>query len=148
MLPTFFCSINRSGNVRTYPFPRLYPAASGHFPFWFLHQQGSSCLPRVPSGQGVCVRGYMLKAFCLGEYPLNNRFHPLNHFSNINRLPAVSLLSDVDTQKAAHSFTWTYSVGSWRASQQALRELVLSYAVIMFCALKRSQPTLPRIHHS
>ena len=148
MLPTFFCSVNGSGNVCTYPFPRLYLAASGHFSFRCLHQPGSSCLPCVPPGQGVCMRGYMFKAFYLGKYLLKSGFHPLNHFSNINSFLAVSLLSDVDTQKAVHSFTWTYSVGGQRASQRALRELVLGYAVMMLCALKKSQPILPRIRHS
>lgn len=123
-------------------FPRLYTSTSGHFSFPFLHQRGSSHLPCVPSVWGVCVCGYMFKAFYLGKYPLKNRFHPLNYFSNINSFLADSLLSDVDTQKAAHGFTWTYSVGGQRLSQRAPRELLLGYIVMMLCALKKI-PTNP-----
>lgn len=76
-----------------------------------LSPAGSSCSPHMPSGRGVCMYGYVFKASYLEKYPLKTRFHPLDLFSNINSFLAVPLPSDVDTQKAAHGFTWTYIVG-------------------------------------
>lgn len=61
---------------------------------------------------------------------------------------AVSLLSEVNPQKAVHGFMWTYSVGGQRESQWALREMGLDNAVMILCVLKKSQPTVPRIYHS
>jgi len=54
MFPTFcFYSVNKSGNVCTYPFLKLLLTAFGHLSFPLLHEPSPSCLPCVPSGQEV-----------------------------------------------------------------------------------------------
>lgn len=116
------------------------PPAASHF---------SSITSHVPpvchvchlAREFVCV-GFVFKAFYLIKYPLKNRLPPLNHFSNMNSFLLIY------RRQLTWGFTWTYSLGGQRARQWALREVVLGCAVMMLCALNKSQPTLPRIHHS